>query len=100
MPEMDGLETTRRIRHPESRVLDRNIPIVAVTANAMRIDRQQCLNCGMNDYLAKPIDTTKLLDTIRKWLPAKHHRQKRPLFSPISRPQPNCSYPLQVNKAL
>jgi CheY-like chemotaxis protein len=99
MPEMDGLETTRRIRHPESRVLDRHIPIIAVTANAMRIDRQQCLDCGMNDYLVKPIDAAKLLDTIRTWLPAKHHRQKRPSLSPIPWPQSNCSCPMDINKA-
>jgi signal transduction histidine kinase/CheY-like chemotaxis protein len=99
MPEMDGLETTRRIRHPESRVLDRYIPIIAVTANAMRIDRQQCLDCGMNDYLAKPIDAAKLIDIIRSWLPAKHHRQKRPSFFPIPWPQPNGSCPMDINKA-
>jgi CheY-like chemotaxis protein len=99
MPEMDGLETTRRIRHPESQVLDRHIPIIAITANGSRTDRQQCLDCGMNDYLVKPIDAAKLLDTIRTWLPAKHHRQKRPSFSPIPCPQPNCSSPMDINKA-
>jgi CheY-like chemotaxis protein len=99
MPEMDGLETTRRIRHPESQVLDRNIPIIAVTANAMQADRQQCLDCGMNDYLAKPIDAAKLIDTINAWLPAAHHRQMRPPDSPIPRLQPNCSCPMDISKA-
>jgi signal transduction histidine kinase/DNA-binding response OmpR family regulator len=74
MPEMDGLETTRRIRHPQSRVLDKNIPIIAVTANAMRTDRQQCLDSGMNDYLTKPIDAVKLLETISSWLPKNRSR--------------------------
>ena len=99
MPEMDGLETTRRIRHPESRVLDRDIPIIAVTANAMGIDRQQCLRCGMNDYLSKPIDPAKLIDTINTWLPEKHHRQQRPSLSPIPRPPANDSWPMDINKA-
>lgn len=100
MPEMDGLETTRRIRHPESQVLDRNIPIIAVTANSMGIDRQQCLDCGMNDYLTKPIDAAKLIKTISTWLPVTHHRQKRPSLSPIPRPHPNSSRPMDINKAL
>ncbi|MFI4986343.1 MAG: PAS domain S-box protein [Alphaproteobacteria bacterium] len=67
MPEMDGLEATRAIRAmpgPEGRV-----PIVAMTAHALESDRRRCLDAGMNDYVTKPIDRGKLLDTVARWLP-------------------------------
>jgi len=55
MPEMDGYTATKIIRDPESSVLDHNIPIIAMTASAMKGDREKCLDAGMNDYLPKPI---------------------------------------------
>jgi CheY-like chemotaxis protein len=66
MPVMDGFEATRRIRlaHP-------GIPIVAITADAMRPDRDRCLREGMNDYLAKPVDLRGLANMLVKWLPAR-----------------------------
>ncbi len=99
MPEMDGLETTRRIRHPQSHVLDRNIPIIAVTANATQTDRQQCLDCGMNDYLTKPIDTAKLLETISAWLPAERRRQQHSHLSLIAHPPSRCSCQMDADKS-
>ena len=69
MPEMDGLEATRIIRDPQSPVLDHQIPIVAMTAHAMLGDREHCLQAGMNDYLAKPIDPRALIEALNKWLP-------------------------------
>jgi len=66
MPVMDGFEATRRIRrssHPD-------IPIVAVTADALTDDRGRCLSEGMDDYLAKPVDLAQLLAVLAKWLPA------------------------------
>jgi CheY-like chemotaxis protein/HPt (histidine-containing phosphotransfer) domain-containing protein len=68
MPVMDGLEATRRIRDPGSAVLNHRIPIVAMTANAMKGDRERCLEAGMNDYVAKPVDPFKLVGAVRTWL--------------------------------
>ncbi len=69
MPVMDGLETARRIRDPRSAVLNRRIPVIAMTAGAMQSDREKCLDAGMNDYLSKPIDPNALLAVLEKWLP-------------------------------
>ena len=66
MPEMDGLEATRRIRAFSSQ---ENLPIVAMTANAYEEDRRRCLEAGMNDHVAKPVDPETLYATLRKWLP-------------------------------
>ncbi len=65
MPVMDGFEATRRIRSSTHG----NIPIVAVTADAMPADRERCLNVGMNDYLAKPVELDALADVLARWLP-------------------------------
>ena len=65
MPEMDGMETIRQIR------LDaklKNMPIVAVTAKAMKGDREKCIEAGAWDYLSKPVDTEQLLAVLRAWL--------------------------------
>jgi CheY-like chemotaxis protein/two-component sensor histidine kinase len=65
MPGIDGLEATRRIR---ALVGDRaSVPIVAVTANAMNGDERRCLDAGMDDYVTKPIDRARLLDTVSRW---------------------------------
>ncbi|WP_339494528.1 response regulator [Pseudomonas sp. RA_105y_Pfl2_P56] len=66
MPEMDGFEATIEIRkNPRWRKL----PIIAVTAKAMKDDQERCLQAGANDYLAKPIDLDRLFSLIRVWLP-------------------------------
>jgi two-component system sensor histidine kinase/response regulator len=70
MPVLDGYSASRRIRSPDSGVLDPDIPIVAMTANAMKGDREKCLFAGMNDYLAKPVMIDTLRDTVARWLPA------------------------------
>jgi len=66
MPEMDGLTATREIR---KRSQWRNLPIIVLTAKAMKDDQQQCLAAGANDYLAKPLDVDKLLSLVRVWMP-------------------------------
>ncbi|MDQ6681220.1 MAG: response regulator [Pseudomonadota bacterium] len=66
MPGMDGLEATRKIR---AQPRFRKLPIVAVTAKAMKDDQEQCLKAGASDYLAKPIDLDRLFSLMRVWLP-------------------------------
>ena len=67
MPEMDGLTAMREIRkRPEWKKL----PIIALTAKAMKDDQEKCLDAGANDYIAKPLDVEKLLSLVRVWLPA------------------------------
>jgi CheY-like chemotaxis protein len=68
MPEMDGFEATRAIRDRSSAVLDHDVPVVAMTANAFPEDRSRALAAGMNDFLAKPVDRAMLAATLGKWL--------------------------------
>lgn len=67
MPEMDGLEATRLIRAKKE---FREIPIIAMTANAMRSDMEACMQAGMNDFVSKPIDRSNLLRALKRWIPA------------------------------
>jgi PAS domain S-box-containing protein len=69
MPEMNGYEATRKIRDPDSAVLDHHVPIVALTANAFQEDRELCLEAGMDDFLTKPLSMKTLTETLRNWLP-------------------------------
>ena len=68
MPEMDGYQATKNIRLGKAGEHNKNIPIIAMTANAMQGDREKCLDAGMNDYLTKPLDSEKVLTTLRQWL--------------------------------
>ena len=68
MPRMDGYETTKSIRSGIAGDIYKDIPIVAMTANAMVGDKEKCLNSGMSDYLSKPIDYEPLLAKLDKWL--------------------------------
>ncbi len=81
MPEMDGIEATRRIRAGQLRAnnFQQCIPIVAVTAQAMRGDRERCLEAGMNGYVSKPVNPellyTTLADLLRKKKITNPHSQ-------------------------
>ncbi|MBI9088722.1 MAG: response regulator [Desulfobacterium sp.] len=65
MPVMDGYETMQRIRKQKK---FKSLPILALTAKAMETDREECIRCGANDYLSKPVDTNKLVTMLRVWL--------------------------------
>lgn len=67
MLDMDGLETTRRIRAGEAGPTGADIPIVALTAQAFVADRQACLDAGMNDFLTKPVVADSLIRAIQRW---------------------------------
>jgi len=66
MPEMDGITATREIRKRDEW---KKLPVIALTAKAMKDDQEQCLSAGANDYMAKPLDVEKLLSLIRVWMP-------------------------------
>ena len=76
MPEMDGFEASRRIREREKESNARRVPIIALTANAMQQDRDECLNAGMDDHLSKPYSREELRTMLKKWLePEAANRQ-------------------------
>ena len=68
MPELDGLEATRRIRDLQSGVINRRVPIIAMTARAMKGDQDKCLAAGMDDYIAKPVQFEELVAILDRWL--------------------------------
>ncbi len=68
MPEMNGFEATEIIRNPSSRVLNHNIPVIAMTAHSMKGDREKCMEAGMNNYIAKPVKLDEVAQIIEKEL--------------------------------
>ncbi|MBF0539816.1 MAG: response regulator, partial [Nitrospirae bacterium] len=69
MPEMDGFEATRVIRQASGKLFDPQVPIIAMTAHAMKGDRERCLNAGMNGYIPKPISIASLIEVIELHTP-------------------------------
>ncbi len=81
MPEMDGYELTAAIRSTESG--DERFPIIAITANALQGEAEKCLEAGMDDYLAKPLEMDKLKRMLRKWLPQVSSDEIARINSPL-----------------
>ena len=69
MPEMDGFEATMEIRSQEQSSIGKRVPIIALTANAMAQDREECLNAGMDDHLSKPFSMQTMQDMLGRWMP-------------------------------
>jgi CheY-like chemotaxis protein len=67
MPDMDGLEATKIIRESNNGITNKDIPIIALTAHAMKGDRERCLQAGMDDYLTKPIAPDALRECVERW---------------------------------
>ncbi|MBZ5562314.1 MAG: PAS domain S-box protein [Acidobacteriia bacterium] len=85
MPVMDGLQATRMIREKEG-ASGKHLPIIAMTAHALKGDRERCLEAGMDGYIAKPISRTKLFDAIEALVPSPpsgRDGQPRPIQSPM-----------------
>lgn len=79
MPVMDGYEATRRIRDSrDDTSFPSKIPVIAMTANAMKGDEEECLAAGMNDYLSKPLSMEALTAVLQKWMPAANHAKSMP----------------------
>ena len=81
MPEMDGFEATRTIRQREASS-GHHVPIIAMTANAMQGDSEQCLAAGMDDYLSKPVSFEALAAAARKWATVSPQRPSRAVVTP------------------
>jgi two-component system sensor histidine kinase/response regulator len=76
MPQMNGFEATKAIREREGE--SKHTPIIAMTAHAMKGDREQCLQAGMDDYIAKPIEPQELFDAIEKWVKSSDRNRATP----------------------
>lgn len=67
MPDMDGIEATRHIRNKQSSIIDHDVPIIAMTAHAMKGDKERCIEAGMTDYISKPIHLRSLTRILENW---------------------------------
>jgi PAS domain S-box-containing protein len=83
MPEMDGFEATEQVRNPASRVLNHQVPIIALTAMAMQGDRERCVAAGMDDYLTKPLHPDNLAKALEHWL-AQVSTEAHPVAQDVS----------------
>ncbi len=88
MPVMDGFEASRRIRQPGSPVLDRSVPIVALTACTVKEDLDHCLEAGMDWYLTKPISGNTLAEEIERRIGSRGEPQRRNTGEPAASPVP------------
>jgi two-component system sensor histidine kinase/response regulator len=100
MPEMDGYEATRGIRQGASGQRNISIPIIAMTANALKGDREKCLSAGMNEYIAKPVSAQGISAVLEKWLsmameesPSNPHEGLSGSFVSAGAPSPSDRLP-------
>ena len=91
MPEMDGFEATTKIRERERELGTRRIPIIALTANAMTQDREECLNAGMDDHLSKPYGRLQMRDMLNRWMSHAAPEQEMPEAATGGAPAGNVS---------
>ncbi|PZQ44774.1 MAG: hypothetical protein DI551_09435 [Micavibrio aeruginosavorus] len=92
MPEMDGYEATRRIRSIQNG--SKRTPIVAMTANAMVGDREKCLASGMDDYISKPIDAKRLVESLSRWISDKTYEQTQWRYCNQHEPDTHTELPI------
>ena len=83
MPEMSGIEATRAIRESDGKLFDRTIPVIALTAYAMKGDRERMINAGMDDYVSKPVDMQELSAVIVRSMAARTEKRGRPLAAVV-----------------
>jgi PAS domain S-box-containing protein len=99
MPVMDGFEATRAIRTGQTKVPNPELPIVAMTAHAMKGDRERCIEAGMDDYIAKPVTPQALSEALDKWLGRALEPQRAAPASPENR-EPFAGPPIFDRQAL
>ncbi len=91
MPIMDGFEATASIRQRETELGLSSMPIIALTANAISGDRENCLARGMDDYLSKPFSQAQLHEVLARWLPRREPQAQNPEQRPLQAPEPAAS---------
>jgi PAS domain S-box-containing protein len=98
MPEMDGFQAAQAIRKWEQSTGGRRIPIIAMTAQAMTGDREECLASGMDDYVSKPVTAKKLLTVLNRWL-GTNHDETTPVVAEACQAEPSRAFSMNQYKA-